>query len=55
MGARQRRIPACWVKRQSPQRAPIVEPGRFTSYVLTEALIDVLRSSDVAAESIDIA
>jgi 3-oxoacyl-[acyl-carrier-protein] synthase-3 len=32
----------------------VVESGRFTPYVLTEALVDVLRGSGVSAEAIDL-
>jgi 3-oxoacyl-[acyl-carrier-protein] synthase-3 len=35
-------------------RVDVVESGRFTPHVLTEALVDVLRSSGAAAESIDL-
>jgi 3-oxoacyl-[acyl-carrier-protein] synthase-3 len=35
-------------------KVDVVESGRFTPYVLTEALEDVLRRSGLAAESIDV-
>jgi 3-oxoacyl-[acyl-carrier-protein] synthase-3 len=35
-------------------RVDVVESGRFTPHVLTEALVDVLRSSGVAADSVDL-
>ena len=41
-------------KRLVDLKVDVVESGRFTPYVLTEALIAVLRSSGVDAESIDI-